>query len=164
MQQQTPESDIALWLREVSVTQGKLHQYCSAKAVWGSSCCTQATFNQHSDSYFWSMTLRNRSKFIKNQVQLTGILSVRLSFQTSKSATTISLSSVRDNTPSRSMSKTLKQTERKGNYFSVLKLLDNSFFFLVECKSAESQEEDLVLTVLMRQDACVVVRKRSSCV
>lgn len=45
----------------------------------------------------------------------------------------------------------------------MLELLNN-FFFLTECKSAESQEHDLVLTVLMRQDACVLVRKWSSCV
>lgn len=66
----------------------------------------------------WKDGLR-KQKEINPQTPLTGILSVLLSFQTSKSATTMSLSSVRDKTPSRSTSNTLKQTEGKGNDFAV---------------------------------------------
>lgn len=66
------------------------------------------------------------------QTALTGILSVLLSFQTSKSATTMSLSSVRDKTPSRSTSNTLKQTEGKGNNFAV-RTIPQLFFFFIPC-------------------------------
>lgn len=77
------------------------------------------------ERWFWETEASEKENL---HVQLTGILSVRLSFQTSKSATTISLSSVRDSTPSRSMSKTLKQTGgKKGNYFGALEPLNNFF-------------------------------------
>ena len=47
------------------------------------------------------------------QSEFTGMSSVRLSFQTSKSATTMFLSSTLERTPSRSTSNTLKQTKQK---------------------------------------------------
>lgn len=77
--------------------------------------CTSLTPTQTSCTFLlWKDGLR-KQKEINPQTPLTGILSVLLSFQTSKSATTMSLSSVRDKTPSRSTSNTLKQTEGKGN-------------------------------------------------
>lgn len=61
----------------------------------------------------------------------------------------MSLSSVRDKTPSRSTSNTLKQTERKGNDFTVRTIPQLFFSLLLAApKPAEPWAADLVLTVV----------------
>lgn len=65
---------------------------------------------RYQSSISWEQILNQR---IWTLCELTGSVSVRLSFHTSSKATTISWSSSRDRTPSRSTSNTLKQTGNK---------------------------------------------------